>query len=219
MEKSDIEKHYQENRKEIESRLRSFDLLKSSSEKRKFKELVFVILTSQTDAEKAWEATEDLHNRNLLYNGEKQEITGILEDHGIQYAEEKSIYITENRESLSQPTLKNPERKLKISQKIKDSDLEQTREWFSENIKGISWKGASHFLRNIGYGDEFAIISGHIINVLHELGILDNLEPPSGKKEYLEIERKFQQLAKDLEIATEELDLVLWSMKTGKVFK
>ena len=83
----------------------------------------------------------------------------------------------------------------------------------------MSWKGSSHFLRNIGYGDDFAIISSHIINVLHELGLLETLDPPSGKKEYLEIERKFQDLARTLEIDVKELDLVLWSMRTGKVFK
>mgnify|MGYP002761250269 CR=1 FL=1 len=219
MERSDIENHYRENRREIESRLESFESLKDSGEERKFKELVFVILTSQTDAEKAWEATETLENRNLLYKGKKKEISTVLEAEGIQYAEEKSGYIVENRESLSQPTLADPERKLKISQKIDESNLNQSREWFAENVKGMSWKGSSHFLRNIGYGDDFAIISGHIINVLHELGILETLEPPSGKKEYLEIENKFQDLAENLETGAKELDLVLWSMRTGKIFK
>ena len=219
MERSDIENHYRENRREIESRLESFESLKDSGEERKFKKLVFVILTTQTDAEKAWEATETLEKKNLLYKRKKKKISTILEAEGIQYAEEKSGYIVENRESLSQPTLADPERKLKISQKIDESNLKQSREWFAENVKGMSWKGSSHFLRNIGYGDDFAIISGHIINVLHELGILETLEPPSGKKEYLEIENKFQDLAENLETGAKELDLVLWSMRTGKIFK
>ncbi len=219
MKKSEIKQHFEEQRGKISSRLEDFKKLSDVKEKRKFKELIFVILTSQTGAEKAWEATETLESTDLLHTGRSADIEEVLEEQEIQYPEEKSNYIVENREFLTQPTLVDPERKLKISQKINPDDLQASREWFAENIKGMSWKGSSHFLRNIGYGDDFAIISSHIINVLHELGLLETLDPPSGKKEYLEIERKFQDLARTLEIDVKELDLVLWSMRTGKVFK
>jgi len=219
MEKSDIKQHFEEHKDEVSSRLEEFEKLRDSPEQRKFKELVFVILTSQTDAEKAWSATEELGEDDLIKGGDKKEISQVLEQNDVTYPENKSSYIVENREKLSQPTLVDPERKLKISNKIDKDDLNKTRTWFAENMKGMDLKGASHFLRNIGYGDEFAIISGHIINVLCELKLLENSEPPENREKYLKIENKVRTLSQDLEIGVKELDLVLWSMRTGKVFK
>lgn len=219
MEKSDIKQHFEDHQEEISSRLKEFKKLRDSPEQRKFKELVFVILTSQTDAEKAWSATEKLGENDLIINGDKKEISQVLEQNDINYPENKSGYIVENRETLSQPTLVNPEKELKISDKIDEEDLDKSRTWFAENMKGMGLKGASHFLRNIGYGNEFAIVSGHIVNILCDLKLLENSEPPENREKYLEIENKVRTLSQDLEIGVKELDLVLWSMRTGKVFK
>lgn len=218
MRTKEIKKQHREKQDEIKDRINDFNALKDADEERIFQELVFVILTSQTKAEKAWKAAVELHEKSLLLNGSKEEIEEILAKNDIQYEKEKSAYIVENRNFLSQPTLQKPEKGLKIKEKL-DKDPQKSREWIVENIKGLSWKGSSHFLRNTGLGEHFAIISGHIVRKMHQLGLLDTPELPSNKKEYLEYEEKLRKFSKDMNIPLEELDLVLWSMETGEVFK
>jgi N-glycosylase/DNA lyase len=219
MKRKEIRDHYENNREEIESRLEEFRNLRDAPEDRKFLELVFVILTSQTEAQNAWKAAKALKNKDSLLSGNPEDIDTVLERNEVRYAEEKAIYIVQNREELSQPTLRNPERQLKISEKIDQDELDSSRAWFAENVSGISWKGASHFLRNIGYGNGFAIVSSHIIGVMNELGLTESTEPPSGREKYLEVEERIQELAEELDIDVKALDLVLWSMRTGEVFK
>lgn len=219
MNKQKIKEHYKEHKSEIDSRLDDFESLRDSSEKRKFKELVFVILTSQSSAEDCWEATNQLESKNLLLSDNKTAISEVLEKHGVSYPKDKTDYIVENRKILSQPTLQNPKSCLKISERIKKDSLDDTRLWMAENLKGISWKGSSHFLRNIGYGNSFAIISTHIITFLHEIGLLESPKTPNSREEYIEMEEKIKQISKELDIDIKALDLVLWSMKTGKIFK
>ncbi len=219
MDKQKILSHYKENKDVIDSRLDDFEKLRDADNKRLFKELVFVILTSQSSAKKSWKATEKLDELDLLESSEKEEIARILELHDIQYERNKASYIVENRKKLSQPTLTDPSGNLKLKDRIKPDNLDQTRKWFVENINGLSWKGGSHFLRNIGYGNSFAIISSRIVSKLYELDYIEKLDQPSDQESYLEIERKMQDLAKETGIDVKALDLVLWSMETGEVFK
>ncbi|MFB6200040.1 MAG: N-glycosylase [Candidatus Nanohaloarchaea archaeon] len=219
MNRKQIKKQYREQQEVVEDRLKSFRQLRNSSDRRKFQELVFVILTSQTSAKQAWKAAEKLNELKLLKDGSKKEIGQVLENFEIQYEQKKASYIVENRQLLSQPTLEKPEKELKLEQRIKTDDLESTRSWLAENMKGIGMKGASHFLRNIGYGNSFAIVSNHIITVLHELKLREKPDPPQNREEYLEVEETVQTLAEQLSIDVKALDLVLWSMKTGEVFK
>ncbi len=219
MDKKKILKHYQENREVIDSRLEEFEKLRDADNDRLFKELVFVILTSQSSAKKSWEATQKLEELGLLESSEKDEVAGVLELNDIQYEQKKASYVVENRKKLSQPTLTDPSGKLKIAELIRPDNLDKTRSWFVENIDGLSWKGGSHFLRNIGYGNGFAIVSSRIISKLYELNYLEDLEQPSDKESYLEIERKMRKLAEDTGIDIKALDLVLWSIETGEVFK
>lgn len=217
--KGEIKSHFRKNEEAINSRLKSFEDLQEASETRKFQELIFVLLTSQSSAKKCWEASVQLKEENLLEHGDKDVIAEVLAEHGVQYEINKAGYIVDNREMLSQPTLSNPERSLKISDKIKKQDIESSREWFANNIKGFSWKGASHFLRNVGYGDEFAILSSYTVEKLFELGYIEDAEQPKNKSEYLKMEKSMRDLAKDLNLSMQELDLALWSMETGEVFK
>ncbi|EGQ43831.1 MAG: hypothetical protein J07AB43_04970 [Candidatus Nanosalina sp. J07AB43] len=120
---------------------------------------------------------------------------------------------------LSQPTLTDSKHSLKINSRIDEEDLEKTRRWFAENIKGISWKGSSHFLRNIGYGNGFAIISSHISSQMYELGLTKNPNPPDTYRRYVNQEQKLKEFSEDIGIDIKALDLVLWSMRTGEIFK
>ena len=108
-----------------------------------------------------------------------------------------------------------------LKNKIKSfKDKNELRNFFALNkdIKGLGMKEASHFLRNIGFKG-YAILDKHIINSLHEFGVIEKNEKPKNAKEYLEIEQKFIEFSKQLGIDMDELDLLLWSMKNGRVLK
>lgn len=218
MNREDVIEHYRENQEEIESRLQEFEDLREASDRRLFQELSFVIFSSQSSAENAWNSAEEIGEEGLLEYSEDR-IADILYENEVQFEESKASYITENRDNLSQPTLTDPTRSLKLRNKINPDDLEGSRKWIAENIKGLSWKGASHFLRNIGYGNSFAILSQHTVTVLSELDVIKAVDPPKNKKQYMEIEEKVQKFSREIEIDIQALDLVLWSMKTGEIFK
>ncbi len=94
------------------------------------------------------------------------------------------------------------------------------RDWLARErrIKGLGYKEASHFLRNVGYRG-YAILDKHILRSLAELGVIDSPQPPSTRAKYLAVEERLRGFARDLHINFDELDLVLWSMKTGEILK
>ena len=218
MNREKVKNHYRDKREEIESRLKEFRGLREASDQRLFQELSFVIFSSQSSAENSWNAAQRLGEKGLLEK-DKESIIHVLRQEETQYEERKAEYIISNREKLSQPTFNDPSTDLKIRQKIRPKDLEKTRKWFAENIKGLSWKGASHFLRNIGYGNSFAILSSHTVSILFDLDVIKASEPPKNEEEYLKMEEKVQEFSREIDIDIQALDLVLWSMRTGEVFK
>jgi N-glycosylase/DNA lyase len=52
-----------------------------------------------------------------------------------------------------------------------------------------------------------------------ELKIIEEPKPPTTRVRYLTVETKLKGLARQLAIDFDELDLVLWSMKTGEILK
>jgi len=82
----------------------------------------------------------------------------------------------------------------------------EKREWLVKHIKGLSYKEASHFLRNIGRDNgELAILDIHILKYLE----YPKSYVPS-KKEYLKLERVFIEKAEALGISAGALDVKLW---------
>jgi len=99
-------------------------------------------------------------------------------------------------------------------------DPQERRDWLAREprIKGLGYKEASHFLRNVGFKG-YAILDKHILRCLSEVGVIDSPKPPTTRRRYLENEIRMLQFANDLQIDFDELDLVLWSMKTGEILK
>ncbi len=99
-------------------------------------------------------------------------------------------------------------------------DPVERRDWLARErgIKGLGYKEASHFLRNVGYRG-YAILDKHILRCLAEVGVLDTPQPPTTRARYLSTEERLRRFAADLGLDFDELDLVLWSMKTGEILK
>jgi N-glycosylase/DNA lyase len=54
---------------------------------------------------------------------------------------------------------------------------------------------------------------------LTDLKVVDGPKPPATRARYLETEERLRMFAREIKIDFDELDLVLWSMKTGEVLK
>ena len=86
------------------------------------------------------------------------------------------------------------------------------REWLVTHIKGLSYKEASHFLRNIHRDNgERAILDIHILRYLNY-----QRSYVSSRKEYLKCEEVFLEKAKALGIPAGDLDVKLWEEHRAK---
>ena len=184
--------------------------VETKDDHRLFEELAFCIFTANTSAEMGAKAVDAV--RNVLVNGNADEMTRRLE--GIyRFNNIRPAHIIHTRNYLKN-TLN-----FQLKNKIKSfKNKDELREYFVENVKGFGYKEASHFLRNIGFKG-YAILDKHIINSLHEFGVLNSNNKPKNAKDYLEIEQKFVNFSKDIGIDMDELDLLLWSRKNGRILK
>jgi len=94
---------------------------------------------------------------------------------------------------------------------------EERRAWLVDNIKGLGYKEASHFLRNIGF-DDYAIIDFHILDLLERYRLIKKPKTLT-TKQYRKIEHVLQKLATKTNLTLAELDLYLWYLETGKILK
>lgn len=100
------------------------------------------------------------------------------------------------------------------------SDMEDKllRNTLARTVDGLGMKEASHFLRNVGR-TRVAIVDRHIIRNLIRSGVLDGEPAGISVRRYLDIERRFEDLADAMDIPADELDLLLWRRETGFVLK
>jgi N-glycosylase/DNA lyase len=93
------------------------------------------------------------------------------------------------------------------------------REWLVANINGMSYKEASHFLRNIGMGQDLAILDRHILKNLVRLGVIQEIPSSISPRKYLDIEEKMRRFCTREKIPMDHLDMLLWCRETGEIFK
>ena len=203
--------YYQTKKNKIRRKLREFEDALNQPDEKVFAELCFCICTPQSKATLCDEAITALERRNLLLNGTTDQIRPLLR--GVRFASRKARYIIKARGLFKRNG------KIRIKERLTSfDDIYQLREWMAENVKGIGLKESSHFLRNVGLGKTLAILDRHILKNLKEFGIIGEVKDLT-KKRYLSIESKMRAFAEELNIPLEELDLLLWSRETGRVFK
>ena len=208
----ELHKLYQERRDAIRARLSEFKQVLQRSEEDVFAELCFCLLTPQSSAKTCWDAVTRLREKSLLLKGSQQDIEPVL--HSVRFNDTKARYIVEARALFSKDgaLLIKPQ----ITSFYNSYGL---REWLVENVKGLGYKEASHFLRNIGLGEEFAILDRHILRNLAQLKVIPEVPATLTKKRYLEIEERVRRFSKEIGIPMADLDLLLWSKETGWIFK
>ena len=195
---SDVKKVKRKMRPIVRGRMNEFE-----DNKNHFSELCFCILTANYTAEggiRIQNAVEDFSSLS------KKEIEKRLRKFGHRFPRTRADYINEAKKCRN-----------KLEKLSRMDDSFERREWLVENVKGLGYKEASHYLRNIGYSD-VAIVDRHIISLLKDYGLIKSPKTIT-KKRYLEMEKILERLSSDLSISQGELDLYLWYMKTGKVLK
>lgn len=212
--KRHIKKLYRLKRGEICSRLKDFETLwLESDDEKKFEELAFCILTPQTKAKVSWEAIERLKEQGLLFKGNAEQIVKGLFD--VRFKNNKAKYIENARKFFT----KNGKICMKAALKQWNDDVYTCREWLVQNIRGIGYKEASHFLRNIGFGEKVAILDRHILKNLKQLRIIKEIPKSISRTRYLQIEEDMKDYAEDIDIPLAHLDLLFWYKETGEIFK
>jgi N-glycosylase/DNA lyase len=203
-------KHLQNSRtkSKIDNRLKDFKSLQKKSTKHWFSELCFCILAANSKGKNAWDIQEEL-GADALCKACATDIRRCIIEHKHRFHNNKTRFIVDARKHLD------------IKDKIKDiiskKGQREAREWLVKNIKGIGYKEASHFLRNVGYF-HLAILDRHVLSLLEQHGIYKKPKTLN-KKRYFDIEDKLQQIADKLKMSQGELDMYLWHMKTGEVLK
>jgi len=205
----EIKELYKERKDKILKRLLEFKKNFNKDDNFIFGELCFCILTPQSKAEQADLSIKKLKENNLLFNGSINDIKPFLK--GVRFYNKKAEYIIKARDFFKKNGI------IRIKDKINKEDIKKTREYLIKNIKGIGYKEASHFLRNIGFFD-FAILDRHILDILKKLNVI-KINGSLSKKKYLEIEEKFREFSNKIKIPMAHLDLLFWSIKTNKIFK
>lgn len=202
-----------ERRREIQARLAEFAAIRETgTDEKLWEEMVFCFFTGGCSARMGLRSIEAV--RPLLMTGDQAELANALVGRH-RYPNARAGYIVHSRDFLQAHC------GLRLREKLESFDDDSARrDWLvrEKGIKGLGYKEASHFLRNIGYLG-YAILDKHILRSLAELKIIDDPKPPNTRSRYLTVEENLKNLARRAQIDFDELDLVLWSMKTGEILK
>jgi len=200
-------------RKSISMRLMEFkNRWETGTDEDIFAELVFCLFTPQSKAKSCWASVNVLIDKKLLLSGSKAEIAKEL--NRVRFRNNKAGYVILAREQF---TVKG---KISIKPLIAAfKNVFEARQWLVENVKGLGYKEASHFLRNIGFGEKITILDRHILKNLKKAGVIRQIPASMTRKVYLETEKKMIGFAEKIKIPLNHLDLLFWCNETGEIFK
>ena len=199
--------HYAIHRETIRERLREFVAV---APEEYLYELMFCLLTPQSRAAHAEQAIARL--RDAGFPEREIDPVPILRDprHYIRFHNQKAKRLL---------AVRGREREIRSVLISGDYDAIARRDWLVENVSGLGWKEASHFLRNIGHLD-LAIIDRHVLKHMLRNGAIDAMPASVGtRRVYLDLEARFAELARASGLALQELDLLFWSFEEGSVRK
>ena len=191
-------------RTKIQRRIQDFKTIHKDSAEDLFQELCFCILTANFSAERSIHIHS--HLNDCFCTDTKETLAKKLKQAGYRFPNTRAAFIVESvakKDSL--PTI------------IRTLPTEERRRWLVDTIKGLGYKEASHFLRNIGF-DDYAIIDSHILDILKRYHIIKKPKTLT-KKNYMKIEKLLRKIAQQTDLTLAELDLYLWYLETGKILK
>ena len=187
-------------------------------------ELVLSILGSQCKFETAFAACEELEKANLLdapyRRYTKQKYRTLLQNilskpmyrkewngrsRKYRFYKTRSEYIVESIWNLYSMYDS-------IKELIKTGiDLNELRSILINNVKGFGPKEASHFLRNIGYNNNIAILDTHILKYMYYSGVIEKpIKYVTNIKLYEKLEKLLINLIRQFEYSIVCIDQAIW---------
>jgi N-glycosylase/DNA lyase len=200
--KETIEKLKGEIGGEVKKALEEFKKNKNLTKESKFLEICFCILVANSSMEKTLRIWKEIGEGFLRL--EKEKLAQKLKRLGYRFYNKRAEYIVEARSKIEL-----------LEELLKMKDEFKIREELVKNFKGIGWKEASHFLRNLGYKN-FAILDRHVLRTVKKFGIIREIPRSLNKKAYFEIEERLREIAESLNISLAELDFYLFYLGSRK---
>ncbi|MEM4186258.1 MAG: N-glycosylase/DNA lyase [Candidatus Caldarchaeum sp.] len=192
---------------EIAKALEGFKQSRNNTEQI-LEELVFCLCTPQTMAQNALKAVQEIKDQGLFKKPDRAKISHILKKSGVRFHRTKAKRIISMLKTY--PAV--------IERINAGGNQDMLRDFLVETVDGFGMKEASHFLRNIGY-ENVAIIDRHILRYLKSEGVVKKNIKHLTRKRYLDVEKKFIELALKYGFKPAERDLLVWSASTGRVLK
>lgn len=190
----------------VEERISQFKALGLyGSEEELFSELSFCVLTAN------WSASGGIKAQNKIgvsgfVTYSQGELAEALSNLGHRFPYKRAEFIVKNRCLIGN------------LRKIISLPLIEARKRLVKEAIGIGWKEASHFLRNTGRL-EVAILDRHILRVLKDVFLIDEIPNSWTEKRYLYTEKRFKELSSIFNKLPGETDLYIWYLIKGKVEK
>ncbi|MFN3691869.1 MAG: N-glycosylase/DNA lyase [Fervidobacterium sp.] len=180
----------------VESRWLEFEKLrKEGTEEELFSEISFCVLTANWSAQGGIKAQKNIGMGFVTLS--EEELATELRKVGHRYPEARASFIVQNRWIIG-----------KIRENISQDD---PREFFVKSIKGLGWKEGSHFLRNVAFKN-YAILDKHILRMMLQYGLIDELPKGWTKKKYLDYEERLKIVADAFGEHLGKFDLYAWYM-------
>lgn len=190
---------------EVNKKAEEFMAFRKASKEAIFGELCFCLLTANTSAEMGVRTQEAIGIDGFM-SLDQVSLRNALKNNRYRFYNLRSKFIVDSRWIMDElPSLVNSGKPF------------SSREYLVENIKGIGYKEASHFLRNVGVFD-FAILDKHILKMLL-VETTDISIKVASRKNYLATEQVILQMAGEMGLEPGILDLYMWKIATGKLIK
>lgn len=189
----------------ISTRVEEFRSMGMRSSEEIFGELCFCLLTANTSAEMGIR-TQEYIGLDGFINYDQELLSKELRKIKYRFYNVRSNFIVQARWIIDE-----------LPDLLKSPDRVAAREYLVENVKGIGYKEASHFLRNVGIFD-FAILDKHVMRMLsEEYGF--KLPKAVLKKDYYRNEKIVVELSGKVDLEPGIFDLYMWKIATGKIIK
>lgn len=197
---------FKNKKKAIRRRLQDYREIR---EHRYFYELLYCLMTPQSSAVNAAKAQKEFELIDFQFTECDPEPLLYQKDYYIRFHKSKARWIREMKSNYTAIQAVT----------VSSRTAVEKREWFVQNVRGLSYKEATHFLRNIGKNEGLVILDRHILKNLLYYRVIPAIPKTLTKKVYHSIEKKFQLFADEIGISVDELDLLFWSNEAGEILK
>ncbi len=169
------------------------------------------MLTPQSKAENAWKTIIKLTKNNKLFEANTSSISDDL--NLVRFRNNKASYLVEAREMFFN-------NRKGIRETLSElTSVSEKRKWLNNNIKGYGLKESSHFLRNIGFVEDIAILDRHILKNLKRFNVISKIPKSIPEKKYFQIESQMKKFSNEIRVPLGHLDFIFWYNETHTIFK